>query len=594
MEENIVKMVQQRTQKFNNREVFRYKSGKNNEYLSVTWDNFWQVCQSVGRSVLALGYGNGANIGILSENRPQWTMTDVGVLAAGSVVVPIFAGASKEQIKFIVEKTQMPLLFVGNKEQHEKAVWILNHTDCLKKVVYYADDIVNYDPRCISWNKFCEIDSKQEQENSLKDSISRIENSTLATILFTSGTTGDPKGVMLTHGNFTQCFLIHDQRLAVTENDVSFCFLPLSHVFERAWTYYMLYKGVVNVYLENPRAVMDEIKKVKPTVMCTVPRFYEKTYDGVQHELQKWSPIKRKIFSWSFSVGEKVSDLRSISKPIPSGLNVKFKLAEKLVLKKFRSLFGGKIRTLPCAGAAISKHQLKFFHAAGIFVNYGYGATETTATVSCFKNETYDFNSSGTVMPDVEVKISSEGEIMVKGKTVFHGYYKNPEATEKTLVDGWYKTGDRGHFTENGDLVMEDRINDIFKTSGGKFISPQSLELLLANDQFIDQVVVLGDNRKFISALIVPSFEKFRAVWNAEEVDELTNEELTVHPRVISFMQQRVDRCQKDLPNYEKVVKFRLLSEPFTIQNEGLTNTLKVRRKLIAERFKDLVEEMYK
>ena len=289
-----------------------------------------------------------------------------------------------------------------------------------------------------------------------------------------------------------------------------------------------------------------------------------------------------------------MSDLRSISKPIPSGLNVKFKLAEKLVLKKFRSLFGGKIRTLPCAGAAISKHQLKFFHAAGIFVNYGYGATETTATVSCFKNETYDFNSSGTVMPDVEVKISSEGEIMVKGKTVFHGYYKNPEATEKTLVDGWYKTGDRGHFTENGDLVMEDRINDIFKTSGGKFISPQSLELLLANDQFIDQVVVLGDNRKFISALIVPSFEKFRAVWNAEEVDELTNEELTVHPRVISFMQQRVDRCQKDLPNYEKVVKFRLLSEPFTIQNEGLTNTLKVRRKLIAERFKDLVEEMYK
>lgn len=594
MEENIVKMVQQRTQKFGSREVCRYKSAGNGEYLSVSWERFWEVSQSVGRSVLAMGFGNRANIGILSENRPQWTMTDVGVLAASSVVVPIFGGASKEQIKFIVEKTQMPLLFVGNKDQHEKAVWILNHTDCLKKVVYYTDDIVNYDPRCISWKTFCEIDSKRDQENVLNESILKIENSTLATILFTSGTTGDPKGVMLTHGNFTHCFLIHDQRLAVTENDISFCFLPLSHVFERAWTYYMLYKGAVNVYLENPRAVMDEIKIVKPTVMCTVPRFYEKTYDGVQHEMQKWLPIKRKIFSWSFRVGEKVSDYRSSSKPIPRGLQISFTLAEKLVLKKFRSLFGGNIKTLPCAGAAISKHQLKFFHAAGIFVNYGYGATETTATVSCFKHEIYDFNSCGTIMPDVEVKISNEGEIMVKGKTVFVGYYKNPESTEKTLVDGWYKTGDRGHFTENGDLVMEDRINDIFKTSGGKYVSPQFLELLLANDQFIDQVVVLGDNRKYISALIVPSFEKFRAVWNAEEVDELTNEELTVHPRVINFMQQRIDRSQKHLPSYERVVKFRLLYEPFTIQNEGLTNTLKVRRKLIAQRYSELVEEMYR
>ncbi len=594
MEDNVVRMVQQRASKYGSRVVCKYKPEDNGEYKPIAWNSFWEVCQNVGRSLIGLGFGGNTNIGILSDNCPMWTMSDVGILAAGSVVVPIFAGSSKEQIQFIVEKTQMPLLFVGNQEQHEKAVWLLNHTSCLKKVVYYKTSIKNYDPRCISWEKFCEIDSTGENTNRLNDSISKIDNNTLATILFTSGTTGDPKGVMLTHGNFTQCFNIHDQRLDISETDISFCFLPLSHVFERAWTFYMLYKGATNVYLENPRIVIDEIKVVKPTVMCTVPRFYEKTYQGVQQEMEKWSPVKQKIFRWSFRVGGNVVEYKRKNLLVPKGLKYKYRIANKLVLEKFRGLFGGNIRTLPCAGAAISTNQLQFFHAAGVFVNYGYGATETTATVSCLKSDVYDLHSCGTVMPEVEVKISDEGEIMVKGKTVFIGYYNNPEATERTLVDGWYKTGDRGHFTESGDLVMDDRINDIFKTSGGKFICPQSIELLITNDQFIDQAVVLGDNRKFVSALIVPSFDKFRAVWNADGVQELSNEELAAHPRVISFMQQRLDRCQKDLPSYERIVKFKLLSEPFTIHNEGLTNTLKVRRKLIAERYMELVEEMYR
>jgi len=287
--------------------------------------------------------------------------------------------------------------------------------------------------------------------------------------------------------------------------------------------------------------VIDEIKVVKPTVMCTVPRFYEKTYDGVQHEMEKWPAIKQKIFKWSFRQGAKVSRYISRGAKVPFILGVKHTIANKLVLAKFRNLFGGRIKALPCSGAAISNTHLKFFHAAGIFINYGYGTTETTATVSCFKPDIYDLNSCGSVMPEVEVKLSESNEIMVKGKTVFSGYYKNPEASEKAFEHGFYKTGDKGFFTEAGDLVITDRINDIFKTYGGKFISPQKIELLLVNDVFINKAIIIVNN------------------------------------------------CLLSLSNYEKVVKVKLLVEPFNNQNEVLTNTLKVRRKLIVERYKDVV-----
>jgi long-chain acyl-CoA synthetase len=514
-------------------------------------------------------------------------------MAARSVVVPIFGNASKDQVKFIVDHTEMSLIFVGNESQLEVASWVMKNSNTLKKIIVFNRNVSLPNNLCVYWDDFLSMDKEGNYAQELQKSIQEIKADDLATILYTSGTTGDPKGVMLTHSNFTTCFHIHDGRLDITPDDISLSFLPLSHIFERAWSFYLIYKGATNVYLENPRNVIDEIKIVKPTVMCTVPRFFEKTYDGIHQEVEKWSPMKQKVFRWSFAQGEISSKYSSEGKPVPFFLKLKVKLAEKLVFSKLRNIFGGNIKAFPCSGAAISKHHLKFFHSAGIFINYGYGCTETTATVSCFSTKKYDLNSCGSLMPSVEVKFSEEGEILVKGNTIFSGYYKNPEASQKVLVDGWYKTGDKGYLTENGDLVMTDRMNDIFKTSGGKFVSPQMVELLLLSDVFIEQAVVIGDNRKFITALIVPSFQKFRAVWNAEGVDELTDEQLTTHPRVIGFVQQRVERCMKELPQYERVVKFKLLAEPFSIQNNGLTNTLKVRRKLISERYNDLIEEMY-
>jgi long-chain acyl-CoA synthetase len=593
METNIVSMIQKRATAYGKREALRYRNKDNNNYIGISWDDLWNKSQCVARSLLSMGYGNGFKIGIMSENMPEWTIADIGILAARSIVVPFYAYSSNEQIKFIVEQTEMKIMFVGNQTQLNSALWALKNTKCLEKVIIFNSSIDFSDTRCTDWNTFINENSTSTSDEELNRSIEGIQPNDLATILYTSGTTGEPKGVMLAHDNFVQCFSIHDKRLNIDETDVSLCFLPLSHIFERTWTFYILYKGALNVYLESPKEVIDQIKNVKPTVMCTVPRFFEKTFDGIQNELQKWPALKRNLFNWAISVGGKVSDYRSNNLVPPIGIRLKKAIAEKLVLKKLRSLFGGNIRSFPCSGAAISNHHLRFFHAAGIFINYGYGATETTATVSCFRNDAYDLDSCGTIMPEVEIKISDSGEILVKGKTLFKGYYNNPEATEKAIVDGWYRTGDKGFLTSNGDLVMTDRINDIFKTSGGKYISPQKIELALLNDSFIDQVVVIGDNRKFVCALIVPSFEKFRAVWKIEGIDEYSNEELASHQRIINFMQNRIDHCQRDLPPFERIVKFKLLWEPYSIQNEGLTNTLKVRRKLIAQRYHNLIEEMY-
>lgn len=593
MERNIVSMIESRAKRLGNRDVLKSKDIHSNNYSAITWAEFWEKSQRLARAILTLGYNQGSNIGIMCDNMPEWTITDIAILASRNVVVPFFGNASQEQIKFIVDHTQMRLMFVGNQSQLDNANWALKNCKTLERVVVIKKDVKLPNGNCQFWDDFVTLDKEGNQVNELNKRIQEIDAEDLATILYTSGTTGDPKGVMLAHSNFTNCFEIHDKRLDLTKDDISLCFLPLSHVFERTWTYYLLYKDATNVYLENPRAIIDEIKVVKPTVMCTVPRFFEKTYDGVFQEMEKWPSFRRKVFKWAIRQGTKAIKYKSKSKKVPFPLNLKQRIAETLVFSKFRSVLGGNIRSLPCSGAAISPNHLKFFHAAGIFVNYGYGTTETTATVSCFKNDLYDLNACGSIMPEVQVKFSDIGEIMVKGKTVFKGYYNNPEATQKALIDGWYKTGDKGYLTEVGDLVMTDRLNDIFKTSGGKFISPQKIELLLLSDVFIDQAVVIGDNRKYITALIVPSFEKFRAIWTAEGIEKLSNEELVEHPRVINFIRQRIDSALISLPSYEKVVKFKLLVEPFTIQNEGLTNTLKVRRRLIAERYKELIDNMY-
>jgi long-chain acyl-CoA synthetase len=354
-----------------------------------------------------------------------------------------------------------------------------------------------------------------------------------------------------------------------------------------------MYCGAVNVFLENPREVINTLPVVNPTVMCTVPRFFEKTFDGIQVEAAKWPKIKKHIFDWAIAVGHQCNEYRSKSVEMPSGLRFKQKLAEKLVLKKLRQVFGKNIRQMPCAGAAIREDLLRFFHATGLFVNFGYGATETTATVSCFKSDFYEFESCGTVMPGVAVKFTEEGEIMVNGPTVFRGYYKKPEETAKALKDGWYMTGDKGYFTKEGNLVMTDRIKDLFKTSVGKYVSPQKLELLLGQEKIIEQVIVVGDNRKYVTALIVPSFDNLKNQAEKLGIDITDRKKLVSHETIIKLFQETLDKAQEEVTPYERVAKFTLLTEPFSVENSAMTSTLKLRRKVIAEQYKEQIELMY-
>jgi len=588
---NIPEVIRDRARKYQDRTVFRYLDKNHEGIQSKTWNQFVDEFTQLSKVLGSESYGYGDNIGIFSPNSPKWTIVDLAILNIRAVVVPFFATASKEQCKYIVDETNMRLMFVGDQDQLDKAVWLLDHTKTLEQVIVFNNQLSLPDKRCKIYDEYIssEINNKIE--------IAEIQNkaslSDLATIIYTSGTTGDPKGVMLSNENFISTFSLHDQRLDLNEDDVSLCFLPLSHVFERTWTYYLLHCGGTNFYLENPREVIDVLPLAKPTVMCTVPRFFEKTYEGIQSEAEKWPVMKKRIFNWSIKVGTKVSNLKKKAKKPPVLLGLKYKLADRLVLLKLRQIFGGNIRMMPCSGAALPIHLLKFFHATGIFVNYGYGATETTATVSCFKSDKYEFESCGSIMPEIDVKISDENEIWVKGSTVFSGYYKKPDATFEVLVDGWYKTGDEGQITSDGNLLMTDRLKDLMKTSLGKYISPQKLETLLGQDPLIEQVVIIGDNRKYVTALIVPVLERLHFIAEDLEIKFNDAKELLKNHKIRDLIKERINALQTELSSHEKVVDFTLLLEPFSIENNMLTSTLKTRRKVISEMYASLIEGMY-
>ncbi|EGQ9212865.1 MULTISPECIES: AMP-dependent synthetase/ligase [Vibrio] len=590
---HIVKRIREQIANGGTRVALKHKVGE--EWQGITWTQFGQQVDALSLALLAQGLGVQDKIGIFSNNMPQWTIADIAALQLRSVTVPIYPTNTAAQSAYIINNADVKVLFVGEQPQLDAAVSIFDQCEQLELIVAMSDDVELGDHDfVISWQAFvAKGDTTYQVE--LDARLDQAKEDDLLTLIYTSGTTGQPKGVMLDYANIAAQLEGHDQRLSLSQSDVSLCFLPLSHVFERAWTFYVLYKGATNCYLQDTMQVRDALSQVRPTVMCAVPRFYEKIFSAI-HEKVSRAPIHRKImFTWAVNMGAKMAACHQEKRQPSLLLRKSYALADKLVLSKLRALLGGQINFMPCGGAKLDETIGRFFHAIGINVKLGYGMTETTATVSCWDDKCFNPDSIGMSMPGAQVKIGENNEILVRGPMVMRGYYKMPEETEKTFDEhGFLKTGDAGYIDENGNLFITDRIKELMKTSGGKYIAPQMIEGAIGKDHFIEQIAVIADTRKFVSALIVPCYDSLEEYAKELNIKYHDRVELIKHHQVVEMLEKRVNDLQKELAKFEQVKKFKLLPRAFSMDDGELTPTQKLRRKVINDKYQDEIEEMYK
>lgn len=578
--------------KYGSRNAIFYQN-PDKSWVPITWTEFWQAIEDTAKALLANGVKPGDKVAIMSRNMPEWTITDYALQLIRAVSVPLFSSTSAAQAEFMLNETEAVIIFAGEQEQYEVARQIFGKVTSLRKIVAYDSAVHFTGENSEHFADFKKLGLDGKYNDQLEAVRSQADGNDLCSILYTSGTSGEPKGVMLSVANFRHCVRIHDSRINIFDTDVSLCFLPLSHIFERGWTFIVLSKGMTSYYLRNPKEVVDAVQVVKPTLMCSVPRFFEKTYEGVNSKIARSSRFKQALFKWSINTGGKRFDYLANKKPVPLRLKLAYSLADKLVLSKGRAVLGGNFRFMVCGGAALSLDIIRFFEQVGIHIKIGYGLTETVASVTCFLDSDLNSSSVGKVMPMLDVKIGENNEVMVKGGTVFMGYYKKPELTAEVFKDGYFCTGDAGLLDENGYLFLTDRIKDIIKTSSGKYIAPQKIESLLSGDKYIEQITIIGSERKYVTALVVPAAIAFNELMNEMGLHGKPKTEQVKEKAVIDFYQQRIDGLQKDLSPYEQVKKIVLLPEEFSIQTGELTPSLKIKRRVVAEQFKAEIESMY-
>lgn len=574
-------------------EAVHFKHNDSKQWESYTWDELSILIRKTSAALLSLGVKSQENVGIFSQNKVEWSIADLGIMGTGAVTVPIYATNTASQAKYIIDEAEIRTLFVGDEDQYQKALEIYSDSkSTIEKIIVFEKDVAIKSDVAIYFDDFL-IFANDQLLKRVDQRLEEINGEDLATIIYTSGTTGEPKGVMLSHDNFNEAFRIHDIRLRLSRQDHSLCFLPLSHVFERCWSLYVLYKGIKNSYLGDPKDILTAMSEVKPTMMCSVPRLYQKAYHTIMAKVESGSAFKKRLFNQALRIGKKKADSRRRGMPIPVGLMLAYAFFDSLIFKKIRSAFGGRLRMMPCAGAPLSGEITEFFHAIGMPVLIGYGLTETTATVTVFPDTGFEFGTVGRSMPEVFVKIGKENEILVKGKTVMKGYYKKSEETNKVFENGWFKTGDAGTLDENGIVTITDRIKDLMKTSGGKYVAPQQIESILTNDNFIENAILIGDDKPFVSALLVPNIEALKEYAHSLNLSYQSIEELLKKSHISEFYERKLDQLQQSLANFEKVKKFKLLPHDFSMNLGELTPTLKIRRQIIMNHFSHLIDEMY-
>lgn len=592
------KFVHTQAQKYGKKSAIMYQ-GKDGEWLHLSWNELSNKVMKAAQALAEMALEPGDNVGVYSQNMEKYLITDFAVYANKGVMVPMYATASPMQVSYIVNDARVKLLFVGEQFQYNNAYRVQKESRFLDKLIIFDRSVVlkPEDKTSVYFDDFITTGDNSESQALVNARLKQLNNNDLATIIYTSGTTGEPKGVMLTHANFLEIFRIHDIRLVnLSEKDLSMCFLPLTHIFEKAWSYYCLYKGIIIAVNKEPGEIRETIKQVRPTLMSNVPRFWEKVYDGVREKIETASGVMKWLFDDAVKTGRRHNlEFVNEGKKPPLANRLKFFFYRHTIFYLIKRVVGiDRGNFFPVAGAPLSDTINEFMQSIDVHLIYGYGLSETTATVSCFPAKGFRIGTVGKVMPDVEVKIGENNEILVKGATVTCGYYNKPEATKAAFTeDGYFKTGDAGSLTENNEIILTDRLKDLYKTSNGKYIAPQMIETRISEDKYIDQVAVIGNERKFVSALIVPNYEALQAYAREHDIRFDSTEELVNNSEIHAFIFGRMELLQAQFTSYEKIKRFALLPEPFRMETGELTNTLKIRRKVILERYADVIDELY-
>lgn len=595
---HFAELMHRQAEKYGNRTALKHRDNATGKWLKISWREFSDKVMLTAKAMAEFGIKVQENIGVYSQNMPQCLYTDFGAYGNRVVSIPMYATNSPGQIEYIINDAKIRTLFVGEQLQYNNAFKVQKDSKYLERLVVF-DPAVKMNPEdktSIYFDDFLRLGDNAHAESTVKIRMTEAVPEDLATIIYTSGTTGESKGVMLPHSCYLEAMRIHDVRLPlVTDKDLSMSFLPMTHIFEKAWCYYCLHKGVTIAINQDPKMIQKTLPEVHPTLMCNVPRFWEKVYAGVHEKINSASPAMKKIFLDAIETGRRYNlEYKNKGIPAPCSLKLKFQFYNKTVFTLLKKVLGiERGRFFPVAGAPLSDTINEFLQSVNIPIAYGYGLSETTATVCFYPEIGFQFGSIGEVMPGVQVKIDpGNNEILVKGKTVMSGYYNKPEETRKAFTeDGFFRTGDAGRL-EGNTLFFTERIKDLYKTSNGKYIAPQAIEMVMSGDNYIEQIAVIGDQRKFVSALIVPAYPLLEKYAGEKGISFESREELVKNKDIIRFIEARVEEHQKNLASYEKIKRFTLLPEPFMMGCE-LTDTLKLRRPVVLQKYATEIEAMY-